>query len=121
MLRLRDVRGAESALDLGAPGDSPGDTLFFDNTLRNRADTQTVGRFPSRCTPVSVSDYYCQGSLVFAHSQLELATTSDFGGASIVAAVVGGTGRYAGARGQARITPTRTPGTSRLVVHLRHR
>lgn len=119
VLRFLDVQGTTADLDVGDPGSSPGDTLFFDNTLRDRRDTQTLGRFVSRCTQVTGTDFHCQGSLLLEGATIELATTTDFddpGG--IVAAVVGGTGRYQGASGEARISPTATAGTSQLVVHL---
>lgn len=119
VLRFKDVRGDPSSLDVGAPGASPGDTEFFDNTLYNRSGTRTVGRFPSRCTQVTGTEYACHGTLLLGGSQLDLATTTDFGDeAGIVASVVGGTGRFFGAAGQVSIAPTGTPGTSRLVVRL---
>lgn len=119
VLRFRDVEGDTTALDVGEPGNSPGDTLFFDNSLRDSSDSTTVGRFVSRCTQVTDSAYHCQGTLLLDGSQLDLATTTEFrGAAGIVASVVGGTGQYAGVGGEARITPTSAPGTSRLVVRL---
>ncbi len=76
-----------------------------------------MGHFVSRCTQLTAPWHHCQGSLLLAHGTIELATTTDFSG-PITAAVVGGTGKYFGARGQARISPTRTAGTSELVVTL---
>jgi hypothetical protein len=119
VLRFKDVEGDTTALDVGEVGASPGDTLFFDNLLRDSSGRESVGRFVSRCTQVTASAHHCQGTLLLGGSQLDLATTTKFGDpAGIIASVVGGTGQYAGAGGEARITPTATSGTSRLVVRL---
>jgi hypothetical protein len=116
-LRFRDIRGPVSTLDVGPSGASVGDTLFFDNKLWNPSATTLLGRFVSRCTTVTATEYHCQGSLLLSEGSLEVATTTDFS-APIVAAVIGGTGAHEGATGEARISPTRTEGTSKLVVHL---
>jgi hypothetical protein len=116
-LRFLDIRGPVSTLDVGPSGDSVGDTLFFDNELWNRAATNRLGQFISRCTTVTATKHHCQGTLLLAKGSLEVATTTDFS-APIVAAVIGGTGAYEGATGEARISPTETEGTSGLVVHL---
>ena len=122
VLRFKDVQGEHSSLDLGAPGDTPGDVLFFDNPLRNWSETKAVGRFTSRCTQVTDAAYHCQGTLLLEHGTIELATTTDFSGEDgIVAAVVGGTRGRSGANGEVRITPTSTPGTSSLIVRLDRR
>ena len=116
-LRFLDIRGPVSTLDLGPSGGSVGDTLFFDNELWNRSATTRLGRFISRCTTVTATKHHCQGSLLLPEGSLEVATTTDFS-APIVAAVIGGTEAYEGAAGEARISPTETEGTSKLVVHL---
>jgi hypothetical protein len=116
-LRFLDIRGPVSTLDVGPSGGSVGDTLFFDNELWNRSGTTRLGRFISRCTTVTATKHHCQGSLLLPAGSLEVATTTDFS-APIVAAVIGGTGAYEGASGEARISPTETEGTSELKVHL---
>ena len=116
-LRFLDVRGAVSSLDVGPAESSVGDTIFFDNALWNRSATTRLGRFVSRCTTVTSAEHHCQGSLLLPQGTLEVSTTTDFS-APIVAAVIGGTGAYEGAAGEASISPTGTEGTSKLVVHL---
>src|SRR4051794_27235879 len=56
--RLLDVSGSFTFVDVPPrttrEGDvSAGDLYVFENTLRNRADTQTVGRFDSICTALA--------------------------------------------------------------------
>lgn len=116
-LRFLDVRDKVFELDVGDPGDSPGDVLFFNNRLRTRNDTADAGRFASSCTRLPGELYRCQGTLLLVHSTIELATTTDFT-APITASVTGGTGAHEGAAGQVRIAPTGNPDRSRLQVHL---
>jgi hypothetical protein len=123
-LRLLDVQGGFEYLDLGEPAQSdfdpsPGDVMFFRNTLRDRGDSRDVGRFISRCTSVGDAEFHCQGTLLLGAGKIELATTADFASSDpIVAAVVGGTARFKNVTGQATITSTETEGRSRLVVEL---
>jgi hypothetical protein len=123
--RFVDVRVQVRYLDLGrrAQGDfdpSPGDTFFFRNRLRNSADTETIGWFVSKCTALIGTRFKCSGTLLLPRGTVELAGTPDFAaGGPIVSAVVGGTGRFRNVGGQAKITATETPGTSRLVVRLK--
>jgi hypothetical protein len=116
-LRFLDVRDQVFELDVGDPGTSPGDALYFNNRLRTPGDTADVGRFASSCTQLPGALYQCHGTLLLAHSTIELATTTDFS-PPIIAAVTGGTGAHEGAAGQVSITPTSNPDRSRLQVHL---
>jgi hypothetical protein len=116
-LRFLDVRDQVFELDVGDPGASPGDVLYFNNRLRTPGDTADAGRFASSCTRLPAELYHCQGSLLLAHSTIELATTTDFS-PPIIASVTGGTGAHEGAAGQVSIAPTSNPDRSRLQVHL---
>lgn len=116
-LRLTEEQNAAQHLDLGEPGASPGDTLFFDNTLLDESSAEVVGRFVSRCVQMTDAMHHCQGSLLFPDGSIELSTTTALGG-DIFAAVAGGTGRHAGVTGQARITPTGEAGVNSIVVDL---
>ncbi|HXF35694.1 MAG TPA: hypothetical protein VNO17_00765 [Actinomycetota bacterium] len=123
VLRFLDVRGEvhyldEDPLSTSEFDPSPGDAFTFDNTLRNLADTRDVGRFVSRCWALFGTEFKCAGTLLLRRGTIELAASVDFAAPPFVASVVGGTGRYLGAAGQATITPTETEGTSRLVVRL---
>ncbi len=116
-LRFLDVRDHVFELDVGDPGASPGDVLYFNNRLRTPDDTAEAGRFASSCTQLPGALYQCQGTLLLAHSTIELSTTTDFS-PPIVAAVTGGTGAHEGAAGEVSITPTSNPDRSRLQVHV---
>ena len=123
-LQFLDVRNQVEFLDLGRQArsefdPSPGDTFFFSNTLRNLGDTKTLGRFVSKCTALIGTEFKCAGTLLLRRGTVELATTADFASdAPIVAAVVGGTGRYDDVGGEATITPTGVEGRSRLTLEL---
>jgi len=105
-MKLLDVSDAFAFVDLDpaaqAEGDfSSGDMLIFENNLRNRADTETVGRFVSNCTmAASPGIALCRGSLQLEDGTVELSTTVDFANADrIVSAITGGTKLYRNARG----------------------
>ncbi|WP_432479030.1 hypothetical protein [Nocardioides sp. GXQ0305] len=116
-LRFLDVRDQVFELDVGDPGASPGDVVFFTNRLRTRDDTANAGRFASSCTQVPGALYQCRGTLLLPDSTIELGTTTDLT-APITASITGGTGAHEGASGQVRIVPTGDPDRSRLQVHL---
>jgi hypothetical protein len=124
VLRFLDVSGQSKYLDLGrrARSDfdpSPGDTFFFNNTLRNRADTRTLGRFTSKCVALFGTEFKCAGTLLLRDGTIELAATVDFASADpIRAAVAGGTRGFRNVGGNATITPTGEEGTSNLLVEL---
>ncbi|HEY5878313.1 MAG TPA: hypothetical protein VIU11_05355 [Nakamurella sp.] len=75
-LRLTEEQNAAQHLDLGEPGASPGDTLFFDNTLLDESSAEVVGRFVSRCVQMTDAMHHCQGSLLFPDGSIELSTTT---------------------------------------------
>jgi hypothetical protein len=107
-MRLLDVAETFEFVDVGKPAESEGDfssgdLLIFENTLRDRADTETLGRFVAICTmAASPGIARCSGTLWLDDGKIELSTAVDFADADrIVSAVTGGTGAYRGARGQA--------------------
>jgi hypothetical protein len=107
-LRLATVSvdGADTGIDLGTPGLSPGDTdVFLDDVQRSG---QTIGAEAGRCTVVIVSDSRlvaaCTATLMLPEGQLAVEGVNDedpqVGPTGFVWAVTGGTGRYAAARGE---------------------
>lgn len=92
---------SEVVVDAGKKGDSPGDSVYFsENLLLNG---KKVGRTAIACTFYSRSAGRCLGTLRLPGGTIE-AGGSDLGGRSFVVAILGGTGRYAGASGVLRIT-----------------
>lgn len=119
-LRFLDVGDKFEFADVGEAGESPGDMAIFENKLRNRADTRTLGRFLGACTfLVSSGLASCRGTLELADGTIEVATAVDFGaGGPILAAVTGGTKRYRDVDGQMRLSEEISPGVRRMTVVL---
>ena len=105
-LRLLDVSDKFEFVDVGTAGSpgnpGPGDLFIFNNLVRNRADTKTLGTWISICTMTAASGVArCSGTVGLDDGDVEVATTVDFADAEvIVASVTGGTRAYEGAGGQ---------------------
>lgn len=105
-LRLLDVSDKFEFVDVGAPGSpgspGPGDSFIFNNLVRNRADTKSLGTWISICTMTAAAGVArCSGTVGLDDGDIEVATTVDFADAEvIVAAVTGGTRDFKGAGGQ---------------------
>jgi hypothetical protein len=105
-LKLLDVSDKFEFVDVGAPGSpgspGPGDSFIFNNLVRNRADTKSLGTWISICTMTAATGVArCSGTVGLDDGDIEVATTVDFADADvIVAAVTGGTRDYKGAGGQ---------------------
>jgi hypothetical protein len=104
-LKLLDVSDKFEFVDVGAPGSpdnpGPGDSFIFNNLVRNRNDTRTLGSWISICTMTAAPGVArCSGTVGLEDGDIEVATTVDFADADvIVAAVTGGTNDYRGAGG----------------------
>jgi hypothetical protein len=104
-LKFLDVSDKFEFVDVGAPGSpdnpGPGDSFIFNNLVRNRKDTKTVGSWISICTLTAAPGVArCSGTVGLEDGDIEVATTVDFADADvIVAAVTGGTNDYRGAGG----------------------
>ena len=105
-LRLLDVSDKFEFVDVGTAG-SPGnpgagDSFIFNNLVRNRADTKTLGTWISICTLTAAPGIArCSGTVGLDDGDIEVATTVDFADAEvIVASVTGGTRAFVGAGGQ---------------------
>lgn len=125
-LAFAEVRSQTEFADEGEIGGppGPGDAYFFESQLysHDRGDAglrRPIGRFLSMCTVTFGGNATCSGALLLGDGTIEVAGAPDLGAEGpIRAAVVGGTGRYAGVGGEITITPTEVEGTSDLLVHL---
>jgi hypothetical protein len=102
------VRFQEHDLDVRPTGDSPGDTFFFQNQLRNLDLTKQLGRFNSSCVLENVDTRMnrCTGTVFLEDGTVELATRVKFTDTlkSVRIAVIGGTRAYDNVVGQALLT-----------------
>jgi hypothetical protein len=104
-LRLLDVSDRFEFVDVGSAGSpgnpGPGDSFIFNNLVRNRSDTKTLGTWISICTLTAAPGVArCSGTVGLDDGDIEVATTIDFADAElIVATVTGGTRDFVGAGG----------------------
>ena len=98
-LRLIEHTEKEVTVDLGAKGDSSGDLLTFANTAFDSADRTQLGVTEGHCVRiVPGKSWECSFTLTLNDGQLSV-TGPYFDGNDSTMAVIGGTGRFAGARG----------------------
>jgi hypothetical protein len=112
-----------SLLDLGQPGNSPGDVYHFSAPLRSSAGGQVTGEVFGSKTLIKLAteadpDVEKRGTLLFftfsgGQDQIVVFGITDYSpkadefaaGRPVVRPILGGTGKYIGARGQ--VTSTR--------------
>lgn len=98
----------DDTVDVGASGDSAGDTFLAQAELLNFDLTKQLGAYDSACVLETVVPRlnHCTATALLPHGTVELSTRLDWSdtmpGFSL--AVVGGTGRYDNVVGQARVT-----------------
>jgi hypothetical protein len=103
-------------LDAKPAGESPGDMGYETGLVYEHG--ARVGRFQGICTQLPHSSQQCSFTLGLPDGQIELEASYGPGfntGSVALEAVVGGTGAYAGARGQGR---DRELSNTRLAFHL---
>jgi hypothetical protein len=98
-----DVRTGEASVDVGAKGDSVGDSFYFQETLHRRAGAKAVGHTEVACTLLSREASRCSGTLYLPNGKIEASGAIHFRRTFRIA-IVGGTGAYAGAGGEMVIT-----------------
>lgn len=102
----------DTVIDLGAKGDSIGDTLAFGNPIYNAANTKRIGRDQGQCVRTNPgSSYECEWTLLLAHGQI-VVQGPFYDTKDSVLAVTGGTGRYRTARGQMVLHARNAAGTA---------
>jgi hypothetical protein len=99
-----DTKSGDHYVDLGAKGESIGDTIIFTELLRDpsRAN-KIVGHNEILCITVSRIAARCHGTLFLPGGRIEAAGTVRFRKTFRVP-IVGGTGSYAAAAGELVIT-----------------
>jgi allene oxide cyclase len=90
----------DTVTDTGAKGDSVGDLLTFANDIFDAKDAQKVGSDSGWCIrTVAGKSWECFWTLTLADGQITVEGPFLDAGDSVVA-VTGGTGKYAGVRGE---------------------
>ncbi len=92
-----EVRTA--GVDVGDPGDSPGDMFVFESRLRDPQTGHTVGWDSGHCS-IIVRTFACEATATFNHQGKIVVSGSFFDEQDFSLAIVGGTGRYHDAAGQ---------------------
>lgn len=100
LVTIADARSSPARLtDAGAPGDSPGDVLTFDQPLLDPAGAE-IGINSGSCIRTrSAHSFQCQWTLSFGDGSIQVAGREFDQGTSVIA-ITGGTGRYRGIRGE---------------------
>lgn len=91
---------SDTVTDTGATGDSSGDLLTFANEIFDKDNATKVGTNNGWCIRVSVGkSWECFWTLTLADGQIMVEGPFLDSGDSVLA-ITGGTGKYAGARGE---------------------
>jgi len=103
--RLQVVERAltDTTIDLGAKGDSVGDLLTFANPIYDAANKTKLGSDQGYCVRVVVGkSWECFWTLLLAEGQITVEGPFFDTGDSVMV-VTGGTGKYAGAKGDMKL------------------
>jgi allene oxide cyclase len=103
--RLQVVERAltDTTIDLGAKGDSVGDLLTFANPIYDAANKTKLGSDQGYCVRVVVGkSWECFWTLILAEGQITVEGPFLDTGDSVMV-VTGGTGKYAGAKGDMKL------------------
>ena len=103
--RLQVVERAltDTTIDLGAKGDSVGDLLTFANPIYDAANKTKLGSDQGYCVRVVVGkSWECFWTLMLAEGQITVEGPFFDTGDSVMV-VTGGTGKYAGAKGDMKL------------------
>ena len=93
----------DAVTDTGAKGDSVGDVLTFANEVYDAANKNRIGTDQGFCLRTEVGkSWECAWTLTLADGQITVeGPFSDKGDSKL--AITGGTGKYAGARGEMKL------------------
>jgi hypothetical protein len=93
----------EDFVDVGASGESTGDSVFFEDVVWNASRTARVGKDSVECR-LGIRTFNCAGTLlIFGKGKLQV-DGAFFADRDSVIPVTGGTGTFAGAGGQMVVT-----------------
>jgi allene oxide cyclase len=102
-LQLVEHADTDTVVDLGAKGDSVGDLLTFANPVYDAANKTKVGTDQGYCVRVSAGkSWECFWTLVLKEGQITVEGPFYDSGDSVMV-VTGGTGKYAGAKGEMKL------------------
>jgi Allene oxide cyclase len=102
----------DAVLDLGAKGDTVGDLLTFSNPVFDAANKTQLGSDQGFCVRVSVGkSWECMWTTVLKDGQITVEGPFADAGDSLLV-VTGGTGKYAGAKGQLKLHPRDAKGSA---------
>jgi allene oxide cyclase len=88
-------------VDAGEPGNSLGDLVASANELFDETDTTKIGEDRGHCILVEVNvTYHCTATMLLQEGSIAIAGPFFVDGRPNVLAITGGTGAYAGAKGE---------------------
>ena len=111
-IQLIEHADTETVVDLGAKGDSVGDLLTFANPVYDATNKTRLGTDQGYCVRVVVGkSWECFWTLILAGGQITVEGPFFDSGDSLMV-VTGGTGKYAGAKGDLKLHPRDAKATS---------
>ena len=111
------AKGKTTVVDLGAKGDSPGDITAWNEPILDKTQ-KTIGTSNGFCIrTVAGKLSQCQWTLTMREGTISLASSESERGTSPVS-IIGGTGAYIGASGEAAVTHN-ADGTYTVVMKLK--
>jgi allene oxide cyclase len=94
---------SDATLDLGAKGDSVGDLLTWSNPIFDAANKTQIGTDQGYCVRVSVGkSWECTWTTLLKDGQI-MVEGPFYDDKDSLFAIIGGTGKYAGARGSMKL------------------
>ncbi|MDX6594118.1 MAG: Allene oxide cyclase [Gaiellales bacterium] len=93
----------EDFVNVGGSGEGTGDSIFFEEVLRNAARTRNVGTSAVECR-IGIRTFNCAGTLLLFGKGKIMAQGALFDERDSVIPVTGGTGKFAGVGGQLMVT-----------------
>jgi allene oxide cyclase len=102
-IQLIEHADTDAVVDLGAKGDSVGDLLTFANPVYDAANKTRLGTDQGYCVRVVVGkSWECFWTLILAGGEITVEGPFFDSGDSVMV-ITGGTGKYAGAKGDMKL------------------
>jgi hypothetical protein len=116
LVTIADARNNPAQIiNIGEPGDSPGDILVFDQPLLDE-ELKRIGNNSGTCIRTRAGhSFQCQWTLSFDNGTIQVAGREFDHGASAIS-IVGGSGEYAGIRGE-MTSVNNNDGTFTQILH----
>lgn len=102
----------QTSVDLGTPGEGPGDQFIFSGDVFDRQGGTKLGRTAGQCTTLSGNatsgDVSCTETFILDGGQISVQTLADRAavfskGETVPISIVGGSGKYSKARGDGTV------------------